>query len=246
MLSTSHNLLHLITGTQLAKYYVFDLLTAIEQLNLSCTLQDFVLRLKKQGRDDSSDPWREELNTHRIRANRLYLHMVMHMNYRSYNIRRQDDSVNARNHHYVMMLNSPNCGHPYLLTLSCEHIPCQRVLRQGTRRGATPFSGALDTLVRLQCFGFRGRIRSPRRPHRLEFAHISDEPFAFIDQTRSFVESISSLPFIINVPTMVFQDSQLHRVIVGRMTGNNLYIGMYVTLYPVVCCVLHTRPCLSN
>lgn len=114
MLSTSHNLLHLITGTQLAKYYVFDLLTAIEQLNLSCTLQDFVLRLKKQGRDDSSDPWREELNTHRIRANRLYLHMVMHMNYRSYNIRRQDDSVNARNHHYVMMLNSPNGGHPYL------------------------------------------------------------------------------------------------------------------------------------
>ncbi len=49
-----------------------------------------------------------------IRGNRLYLHKVVRINWTSYDMRRQQDSINPRTHPDILMLAPEDSAHPYL------------------------------------------------------------------------------------------------------------------------------------
>lgn len=193
------------------------------------------------GRDDSSEPSREELNSLRFRANRLYLHKVMRVNYTSYDIRRQQDSVNPRTHPDVMMLNSPDADHPYLYArvLSIFHVNAYCV-------NAPEEEPHLVQVLWIRWLDYDASAPGGfvvRRPHRLKFAHVSNEPFAFIDPDK-IVRGVHLIP--------VFHHQRADNGLAGYTIARSdrrqddwkyLYIGMYVA-HPL--CFLFLGPCLTN
>ena len=44
----------------------------------------------------------------------MYLHQVMRVNYTSYDMRREQDTINPRNHADVLLLSPSHESHPYL------------------------------------------------------------------------------------------------------------------------------------
>ncbi len=147
--------------------------------------QDFALKLQKHVirrlrgiEDPAHEPTRADLDALRLRHNRLWLHKVLRVNYTSYDARRAQDSMNPRTHADIMMLASPEESHPYLYAriLSVLHVNAYFVdkpdvepqliqvlwVRWFEYDHSAP--GGFDTL----------------RPHRLKFAHASEDPFDFL------------------------------------------------------------------
>ncbi|KAJ2975353.1 hypothetical protein NUW54_g11744 [Trametes sanguinea] len=64
--------------------------------------------------DKNLAPSRSDLASLRIRHNRLYMHRRMLVNYTSYDMRRDQDTISPRCHPDVMLLAEPDSPHPYM------------------------------------------------------------------------------------------------------------------------------------
>lgn len=68
----------------------------------------------RTGKPFQGDVTREQLRSLRILRNRMYLHKVMRVNYTSYDMRREQDSINPRSHADILLLAPRGDPHPYM------------------------------------------------------------------------------------------------------------------------------------
>ncbi|KAI0715990.1 hypothetical protein C8T65DRAFT_606466 [Cerioporus squamosus] len=134
------------------------------------------------GRPTSRDPTPEERINVRIDRGRLYIHKIMRVNYTSYDMRREQDSINPRTHIDIMMLAPPGSAHPYLYArvISIFHVNAYRLDPEDHTN--TPDPEMLHilwlrwyNLDQTRPGGFRHF-----RPHRVQLAPLDDEAFGFI------------------------------------------------------------------
>ncbi|TFK81828.1 hypothetical protein K466DRAFT_648231 [Polyporus arcularius HHB13444] len=134
------------------------------------------------GRPTSRDPTPEECINVRIDRGRLYIHKITRVNWTSYDMRREQDSINPRMHADIMMLAPPGSEHPYLYArvISVFHVNAYRLDPEDS--ASTPDPELLHILWvrwydldRTLPGGFRYF-----RPHCLKLAALDDEAFGFI------------------------------------------------------------------
>ncbi|KAI9057374.1 hypothetical protein FKP32DRAFT_1551893, partial [Trametes sanguinea] len=128
---------------------------------------------------------REDLRRLRIQRNRMYLHKVMRVNYTSYDMRREQDSVNPRSHPDIMLLAPEEDSDPYLYArvISIFHVNAFLVTPALEEEPEPQLIHILwvrwfelDTLIPAGL--------AARRPPRLRFAGLEDDPFTFIAPTQ--------------------------------------------------------------
>lgn len=69
--------------------------------------------LEREYQGDDTPFTDEERATLKFVNNRLYLHKVLRINYTSYDMKREQDSLNPRTHANIMMLSHDDDRHPY-------------------------------------------------------------------------------------------------------------------------------------
>ncbi len=169
--------------TQLARCVNTTLLPMNVHYHLIFIFQNFVQDLQKHivarlAGDMTYEATVEDLRALRIRRNHLHIHKVMRVNYTSYDMRIEQDSINARTHADIMMFAPPDSLHPYLYArvLSVFHVNAYRVDRedQEPEQIQVLWVRWLD-VDHSAPGGFQ-----TRRPHRLKFVHADDQPFTFL------------------------------------------------------------------
>lgn len=155
---------------------------------LTQILQDFIPNLRQHvlerlltGNDNPQEdfaPSREDLAAVRIRHDRMYIHKRMQVNYTSYDMRREQDSINPDGHADIMLLAPPSSTHPYLYArvIGIFHVNAYLANRDDSE------PSALHVLwVRWYTYDERlaWGFKSCRLP-RVKFAPLEDEPFGFI------------------------------------------------------------------
>ena len=108
----------------------------------------------------------------------------MRVNYDTYDMRREQDSVNPDSHPDVMMLAPDEDEHPYLYArvLGIFHVNACRITPDSTARGAVP---RFQTYHVLWVRWFDYDVTAPggftsRRLHRLRWTPLDNEAFGFI------------------------------------------------------------------
>lgn len=133
------------------------------------------------GRPTDREPSHAELQLIRIERNRIYVHKVMRVNYTSYDMRRNQDSINPRTHPDIMMLAPLDAVHPYLYARvsSIFHVNAYRLEPDAIEHPEPQLLHVLWVrwydLDTTRPGGF-----DHYRPHRLKFADLHNEPFGFI------------------------------------------------------------------
>ncbi|OSC98561.1 hypothetical protein PYCCODRAFT_1454293 [Trametes coccinea BRFM310] len=128
--------------------------------------------------DKNLAPSRHELARLRIRHNRLYMHRRMLVNYTSYDMRREQDTISPRCHPDVMLLADPDNSHPYLYArvLGMFHVNAYIA-------GHANEEPTLLQVLWIRWYNFDETSpwgpESGRLP-RVSFAPLDDEPFGFI------------------------------------------------------------------
>ena len=174
----------------------------------------------------------------------MYLHKVMRVNYTTYDMRRDQDSINPRTHPDIMMLAPSGSSHPYLYArvIAIVHVNAYRRLPDDT---VIPEPELLHVLwVRWYDLDTtRPGGFEHFRPHRLAFAALDSEPFGFISPQQvlrgahiqpaaAYGRSPSpSLPYrgIVRVPDD--EDDAMDESLDGELAQedwNYYYVGMYV------------------
>ncbi|KAI0349066.1 hypothetical protein OH77DRAFT_1499676 [Trametes cingulata] len=136
-------------------------------------------------------PSSQDLAALRIRHNRMYVHKRMLVNYTSYDMRRQQDSINPSSHNDIMLLAPAGSSHPHLYArvLGIFHVNAY-LAGHGTEE---------PTL--LQVLWVRWFNLDENAPWgldacalpRLEFAPLDDHPFGFISPDQ-VLRSIHLIP----------------------------------------------------
>lgn len=121
----------------------------------------------------------------RIRQDRLYSHQTLRVNYTTYDMRRDQDSINPRTHPDIMMYSPDSNGHPFLYArvLGIFHV--------NVYRAGEDMSGADDTepqrehVVWVRWFDLDTTAApggfATCRLHRLQWAQCDDDAFGFVD-----------------------------------------------------------------
>lgn len=136
--------------------------------------------------DDGHFDVTDRLNL-KITNNRIYRHKVLRVNYTTYDMRIDQDSINPSSHPFVMMLSpAPEGGHPYMYAqvAAIFHI---RVRLEGTKNTSERRKEQLFNVLWVRWMaldpdhigGFRAK-----HLYRVGFVLIGDpdvEPFGFID-----------------------------------------------------------------
>ncbi|RPD63598.1 hypothetical protein L227DRAFT_584613 [Lentinus tigrinus ALCF2SS1-6] len=127
------------------------------------------------------EPTPVELDAIRIDRGRLFLHKVMRVNYTSYDMRREQDSINPRTHPDIMMVAPPGSPHPYLYArvISIFHVNAYRV----DPGDFEPPEKELLHVLWVRWYDFDTKLPSGFqhfRPHRLTLAALADEVFGFV------------------------------------------------------------------
>lgn len=125
-----------------------------------------------------------DIRSVRIWNDEIYVHKVMRVNYDTYDMRREQDSVNPDSHPDVMMLAPDEDEHPYLYArvLGIFHVNACRITPESTARGAAP---AFQTFHLLWVRWFDYDATAPggfttRRLHRLRWTSLDNDAFGFI------------------------------------------------------------------
>ncbi|OSD00042.1 hypothetical protein PYCCODRAFT_1437796 [Trametes coccinea BRFM310] len=134
-----------------------------------------------EGPDSDSEVSSADLRRLRILRNRMYLQKVMRVNYTSYDMRREQDSVNPRSHPDIMMLAPSEHSHPYLYArvVSIFHVNATIITPNLEEE---PEAQLLHVLW-VRWFDLDNTVPAgfaARRPYRLRFAGLDDDPFTFI------------------------------------------------------------------
>ncbi|TFK88006.1 hypothetical protein K466DRAFT_645664 [Polyporus arcularius HHB13444] len=133
------------------------------------------------GRSTTREPTVQERRTLRVDKDVLWLHKVMRVNWTSYDMRREQSSVNPRTHPEIMMLAPSGSSHPYLYArvVAIFHVntfvaDAQAMMQPEPRLLQVLWVRWYD-LDTSRPGGFEYC-----RPHRLKFAALDDKPFGFI------------------------------------------------------------------
>ncbi len=168
--------------TRLARC-VSTLMPATVDCQLTFLSQNFVQDLRRHivarlAGDMTYEATAEDLRALRIRRNNLHIHKVMRVNYTSYDMRIEQDSINARTHADIMMFAPPDSPHPYLYArvLSVFHVNAYRIDRDDQE--PEPIQVLWVRWLDVD-HSAPGGFHT-RRPHRVKFAHADDQPFAFL------------------------------------------------------------------
>ncbi|KAI0737525.1 hypothetical protein C8Q80DRAFT_1115077 [Daedaleopsis nitida] len=134
-----------------------------------------------EGHECAQPPTRTELARIRIDHNRMYIHKIIRVNYTSYDMRRQQDSINPRTHPYIMMLAPSGAPHPYLYAqvISIFHINVYRHLSPDQEPPEPRLLHVLWVRWLDLDTGLPGGFEY-YHPHRLKFANADEEPFGFL------------------------------------------------------------------
>ena len=135
-----------------------------------------------EGRPTTCSPTTEERRMIRIDKDTLWLHKVMRINWTSYDMRREQSSINPRTHPDIMMRAPDGSSHPYLYArvVSIFHV---NVLRADPGPAAEQTEPQLLQILWVRWFDLDTSCPGGFehfRPHRLKFAALEDEPFGFI------------------------------------------------------------------
>ncbi|KAI9060685.1 hypothetical protein FKP32DRAFT_1668146 [Trametes sanguinea] len=128
--------------------------------------------------DRNLEPSARELASLRIRHNRLYMHRRMLVNYTSYDMRREQDSISTRCHPDIMLLAEPGSVHPYMYArvLGMFHVSAYIA-------GRANDEPTLLQVLWIRWYNFDETSpwgpESGRLP-RVSFAPLDDDPFGFI------------------------------------------------------------------
>ncbi|TFK94497.1 hypothetical protein K466DRAFT_476226 [Polyporus arcularius HHB13444] len=133
------------------------------------------------GRPTSREPTSEERRSIRVEKDLMWLHKVMRVNWTSYDMRRDQSSVNPRTHPDIMMLAPPDSSHPYLYAriVTVFHVNAFRIEAADTEQLDTQLLQVL-WIRWLDLDTMRPGGFERMRPHRVKFASAGDEPFGFI------------------------------------------------------------------
>ncbi|KAI0363587.1 hypothetical protein BV20DRAFT_1031111 [Pilatotrama ljubarskyi] len=136
-------------------------------------------------------PSNQDLAALRIRHNRMYIHKRMLVNYTSYDMRRQQDSINPSSHNDVMLLAPAGSSHPHLYArvLGIFHVNAY-LAGQGNEEPT------LLHILWVRWFNIDETapwgLDACALP-RLEFAPLDDDPFGFISPDQ-VLRSIHLIP----------------------------------------------------
>ncbi|KAI0350553.1 hypothetical protein OH77DRAFT_1488941 [Trametes cingulata] len=167
-----------------------DIGTYVHENRHDPAFKDFAQRLQvhvyrrlvelRTGKHHESDITPRQLRSLRIQRNRMYLHKVMRVNYTSYDMRREQDSVNPRSHADILMLAPPGDTHPYLYARVISIFHVNAFLLGPNDTEADP---ELIHVLWIRWFEVDTSVPAgfeARRPYRLRFAQLDEEPFTFI------------------------------------------------------------------
>ncbi|TBU21549.1 hypothetical protein BD311DRAFT_678089 [Dichomitus squalens] len=153
--------------------------------NFTWDLKAHIFRRLPGGEQLSPDyvPTLDDIASVRIENNRLYRHKVLRVNYTTYDMRRDQDSINPRTHPDVMMLAPEGSPHPYLYArvIGIFHVDAYRA--------GESLDGSDDTDTEaIQVLWVRWFDLDPRAPGgfkarrlpRLKWAALDDDAFGFL------------------------------------------------------------------
>ena len=126
------------------------------------------------------EPTSHEVSSVRIQGDTLFAHKVMRINFTTYDMRRDQDSINPDNHADVMMLAPANSEHPFLYArvIGIFHVKAYTATLE-----TTSISPQLVHVVWLRWFDLDttapGGFQT-RRLHRLKWADVNDGAFGFV------------------------------------------------------------------
>ncbi|KAI0369443.1 hypothetical protein BV20DRAFT_946216 [Pilatotrama ljubarskyi] len=136
----------------------------------------------RSGERHDHEVTRADLRLLRIARNRMYLHKVLRVNYTSYDMRREQDSINPRSHADILMLAPAGEAHPYLYARVISIFHVNALLLHPNAEAEEPEPELVHVLW-VRWYELDTSIPaglSARRPYRLRFAGLDDEPFSFI------------------------------------------------------------------
>ena len=110
----------------------------------------------------------------------LFTHKVMRINYDSYDMGREQDSINPDSHRDIMMIAPEGYGHPYYYarTLAIFHVYATILRPQGTANDNAEWQQLFVCFVRW--FEVDFDELAPKRPIPLRWATREETPFGFI------------------------------------------------------------------
>ncbi|KAK0226736.1 hypothetical protein EDD85DRAFT_923411 [Armillaria nabsnona] len=158
---------------------IVDFIPKLKDHILRCLLGDEI------GPND--DPTPEQLSYLHITNDRIYRHKVLRINYTTYDVRRDQDSINPRTRSDVIVLANEtdlNCTHPYWYArvIGIFHAEARYHDPNGSIEDARPFN--IDFLW-VCWYGFDTKHRSgfkAKWPHWVGFVDTEDpEAFGFLD-----------------------------------------------------------------
>ena len=123
----------------------------------------------------------EEIASVRIMHDRFFEHKVFRVNYDTYDMRRDQDSINPDTHPDVMFAAPPGSGHPFIYArvLRIFHVYACRVDEETT----TEVPAELVQVLWVRWFELDPSVEggfAARRLHRLRWPALDDEPFGFV------------------------------------------------------------------
>ncbi|THU94749.1 hypothetical protein K435DRAFT_612598, partial [Dendrothele bispora CBS 962.96] len=106
---------HMASG----KRFFLDLDDVVEWSKTDVALKDFVWKLKihifhKLFDDNNLEIYEDDFEALTFENNRIYRHKVVRINHTTYDLRRDQDSINPRTHADIMALAPPGSIHPLI------------------------------------------------------------------------------------------------------------------------------------
>ena len=149
--------------------------------------QDFVGNLKKhlfrrlcaENGGKAREPTSADIKSVRIMHDRLYTHKTMRINYDTYDMHRDQDTINPDSHADIMMLAQADSEHPYLYArvLSIFHV---ETLLMGSKGQRVQPTWKTMHVCFVRWFEVDLLNVRPCRPIPLRWATTEEDPFGFV------------------------------------------------------------------
>ncbi|TBU39561.1 hypothetical protein BD309DRAFT_1003667 [Dichomitus squalens] len=132
-------------------------------------------------------PTPDDIYSVRIENSRLYRHKVLRVNYTTYDMRRDQDSINPRTHPDVMMLAPNGASHPYLYARVIGIFHVEAYFAGESLDGTDDTDPETIHVLWVRWFDLDphapGGFKARRLP-RLRWAQLDDDAFGFVSPTQ--------------------------------------------------------------
>ena len=127
------------------------------------------------------DPTRTDISSVCILDDGIFIHKVMRINYDTYNMRREQDSINPDSHADIMMVAPEGYGHPYYYarTLTIFHVYAAILPDDNGTNEPNEWHQLFVCFVRWFEVDFDNLL--PKRPIPLRWATKEEDPFGFVN-----------------------------------------------------------------